>query len=179
MVDLLAADSSSSSSTWPSTERNVVCASWLNRLDRRPRRITVDNGRKFVSQILDQWAHGHKIQADFIRPGKPVENEYIESFHGRLHEACLNANWFASLEDSRAAIEAWRQEYNARRPHGALGGPSPQEFLWARGLNPSTDSAGIPALSMDRRSGARQSVRFYLSRWIGSVGAGHRMNARR
>jgi putative transposase len=46
-----------------------------------------------------------------------VENAYIESFNGRFRQECLNANWFAGLEDARTTIEAWRQEYNARRPH--------------------------------------------------------------
>jgi len=50
----------------------------LNRAGRRPECITVDNGSEFISKVLDQWAHWHKVQLDFIRPGKPVENAYIE-----------------------------------------------------------------------------------------------------
>lgn len=83
----------------------------LDRLGRRPKWITVDNGSEFVSKVLDQWAHWHKVQLDFIRPGKPVENAYIESFNGRFRQECLNANWFAGLADARMTIENWRQEY--------------------------------------------------------------------
>ena len=113
----------------------------LNRLNRRPQWITVDNGSEFISKALDQWAHWHKVQLDFIRPGKPVENAYIESFNGRFRQECLNANWFTSLEDARMTIEAWRQEYNAQRPHSALGGLSPQEFLRAQTNGSSTESS--------------------------------------
>jgi putative transposase len=86
------------------------------------------------------------VQLDFIRPGKPVENAFIESFNGRLRQECLNANWFASLVDARATIETWRQEYNARRPHSALGGLSPQEFLRAQPTDSSTESVEILTL---------------------------------
>ena len=118
----------------------------LNRLGRRPQWITVDNGSEFISKALDQWAHWHKVQLDFIRPGKPVENAYIESFNGRFRQECLNANWFTSLEDARMTIEAWRQEYNAQRPHSALGGLSPQEFLRAQTNGSSTESVEILTL---------------------------------
>ena len=118
----------------------------LNRLGRRPQWITVDNGSEFISKALDQWAHWHKVQLDFIRPGKPVENAYIESFNGRFRQECLNANWFSSLEDARMTIEAWRQEYNTQRPHSVLGGLSPQEFLRAQTNGSSTESAEILTL---------------------------------
>jgi len=106
----------------------------------------VDNGSEFISKVLDQWAHWHKVQLDFIRPGKPVENAFIESFNGRFRQECLNVNWFASLADARATIEAWRREYNAQRPHSALGGLSPQEFLRAQTTGSLTESAEILTL---------------------------------
>ena len=118
----------------------------LNRQGRRAQWITVDNGSEFISKALDQWAHWHKVQLDFIRPGKPVENAFIESFNGRLRQECLNANWFASLADARATIETWRQEYNAHRPHSALDGLSPQEFLRAQSTDSSTESVKILTL---------------------------------
>jgi putative transposase len=115
----------------------------LNGCGRRPGWITVDNGSEFVSIVLDQWAHWHNVQLDFIHPGKPVENAMIESFNGRLRDECLNAHWFTSLEDAKATIEAWRQEYNEDRPHSALGGLSPFEFQRAQGLMQSTDRVKI------------------------------------
>ena len=66
---------------------------------------------------------------DFIRPGKPVENGYIESFNGKLRDECLNAHQFLSIADARSKIEAWRVDYNLHRPHSALGQLSPREYL--------------------------------------------------
>ncbi len=44
-----------------------------------PESITVDNGSEFCSRVMDAWAYRHGVKLDFIRPGKPVENGYIES----------------------------------------------------------------------------------------------------
>jgi transposase InsO family protein len=62
------------------------------------------------------------------RPGKPVQNAHIESFHGRFRDECLSESWFLTVMDARWIIEAWRQDYNALRPHGALGDRTPEEF---------------------------------------------------
>jgi putative transposase len=69
------------------------------------------------------------MQLDFIHPGKPVENAYIESFNGRFRSECLNAHWFQSIADARVAVESWRQEYNGFRPHTSLNHQTPEEFL--------------------------------------------------
>ena len=68
------------------------------------------------------------MRLDFIRPGKPVENAYIESFNGRFRDECLNSHEFVSLEDARMKIEAWRIDYNDYRPHSSLGQLTPSEF---------------------------------------------------
>lgn len=94
-----------------------------------PRVIQVDNGSEFQSKILDAWAFGHGVKLDFIRPGKPVDNCYIESFNARLRDECFNANVFTSLADARRKIEAWRIDYNDQRPHGSLGDRTPSEAL--------------------------------------------------
>jgi putative transposase len=69
---------------------------------------------------------------EFIQPGKPVQNAYVESFNGRLRDECLNANWFTSLSDARRKIEEWRQDYNQQRPHSSLGYLSPAAFARTR-----------------------------------------------
>ena len=74
--------------------------------------ITVDNGTEFASKAMDAWAYQYRIQLDFIRPGKPVENSYIESFNGRLRDECLNVEVFFTLADVRDKLECWRQDYN-------------------------------------------------------------------
>ena len=65
---------------------------------------------------------------DFSRPGKPTDNAFIESVNGRLRDECLNQHWFLSLDEARAVTEAWRDDYNRVRPHGALGNQTPFEF---------------------------------------------------
>ena len=90
--------------------------------------ITVDNGSEFASQAIDTWAYRHGVHLDFIRPGRPVENSYLESFNGRLRDECLNVEVFFTLEDARAKLERWRQDYNRVRPHSALGDQAPARF---------------------------------------------------
>ena len=94
-----------------------------------PRSITVDHGPEFTSIALEEWAYRHGIKLDFIRPGKPTENSYIESFNGRLRDECLNVHQFVSMQDARAKIEAWRIDYNRHRPHSSLGNLTPNEFV--------------------------------------------------
>ena len=96
------------------------------------RSITVDHGTEFQSRALEDWAYRRSVQLDFIRPGKPVENACIESFNGRLRDECLNVHQFASLAEVQAIIEAWRLDYNARRPHSSLGHLTPNEFAEQR-----------------------------------------------
>jgi putative transposase len=83
---------------------------------------------EFTSRIVDEWAHRNGVKLDFIRPGKPVENAYIESFNGRLRQECLEENWFTSMQDAREKIEDWRVDYNEHRPHTSLGNQTPREF---------------------------------------------------
>jgi putative transposase len=93
-----------------------------------PEAITIDNGSEFCSRALDTWAYQRGVKLDFIRPGKPVENGFIESFNGKLRDECLNTELFFSVEDARQKLEAWRKDYNEQRPHSALGGIPPAEF---------------------------------------------------
>jgi putative transposase len=94
-----------------------------------PEVITVDNGPEFAGKALDEWAYRKGVKLSFIRPGKPIENAFAESFNGRLRDECLNTNWFLSLRHARDVIEDWRMDYNTVRPHSALGGLTPEEFM--------------------------------------------------
>lgn len=100
----------------------------LEGLERSPKIFNIDNGSEFTGKAMDTWAFGKGIQLDFIRPGKPNENAFIESFNGKLRDECLNENWFLSLEDARRTIEEWRIDYNENRPHSSLGDLTPKEF---------------------------------------------------
>ena len=98
-----------------------------------PEVITLDNGPEFTGKALDEWAYCRGVKLNFIRPGKPIENAYAESFIGRLRDECLNENWFLSLKDARDIIESWRIDYNDGRPHSSLRGLSPREYVENRG----------------------------------------------
>ena len=86
-----------------------------------PKEITVDNGTEFFSQAMDQWAYRQGVKLDFIRPGRPMENGFIESFNGKLRDECLNGELFLDLVDARRKLAAWRREYNEERPHSSIG----------------------------------------------------------
>jgi len=98
----------------------------------RPRSITVDHGTEFQSPALEDWAYRQGVEFDFIRPGTPAENAFIESFNGRLRDECLNVYQFTSIADAQTKIEAWRLDYNQRRLHGSLGHLTPNEFITQR-----------------------------------------------
>jgi putative transposase len=68
---------------------------------------------------MDVWAYQYRVHLDFIRPGKPMENSYIEIFNGRLRDECLNLEVFFALADVRDKLERWRQDYNQVRPHNS------------------------------------------------------------
>ena len=94
-----------------------------------PESITTDNGGEFAGQAMDVWAHQAGVKLDFIRPGRPVENGYIESFNGRLRDECLNCEMFSNLADAREKLERWRHDYNQARPHSGLADQTPEEFV--------------------------------------------------
>lgn len=101
-----------------------------------PESITTDNGSEFAGQAMDVWAHQAGVQLDFIRPGRPVQNGYIESFNGRLRDECLNGEVFFNLADAREKLERWRRDYNQKRPHSALADRTPEEFVRSIGTGP-------------------------------------------
>ena len=93
-----------------------------------PQAITVDNDPEFISRKLDAWSYCYGLKLNFNRPGKPVENTFVESFNGRLRDECLNTNIFNSLSDVQEKLESRLKDYNVVRPHSAIGNLSPAEF---------------------------------------------------
>lgn len=92
-----------------------------------PKRITLDNGPEFTGRALDVWAYQHHVELDFIDPGKPMQNGYLESFNGKFRDECLDIHWFQRLADARRIIADWRESYNTERPHSALAGRTPSQ----------------------------------------------------
>lgn len=92
-----------------------------------PKRVRCDNGPEFTSNAFMQWAYG-KLEVEFIEPGKPIQNAFIESFNSRFRDECLNERVFMDIRDARIQIEEWRNTYNNERPHTSLNMKTPKEF---------------------------------------------------
>jgi putative transposase len=116
-----------------------------------PRAIKTDNGSEFISKVMDKWAYERRVELDFSRPGKPTDNARVESFNGRLHQECLNAHWFLSMDDARDKIAAWRTDYNESRPHSALDWATPAEFARNCRLEPAIAIPEEPEVATSER----------------------------
>jgi putative transposase len=110
-----------------------------------PAVIQSDNGPEFTGRVLDQWAYERGVKLQFIEPGKPIQNAFIESFNSRLREECLNEHVFLSLDDARGKIERWRTEYNRERPHSSLGNLTPEEFAAKNQMSSAIARTAWPA----------------------------------
>jgi putative transposase len=111
----------------------------------KPQAIRCDNGPELTSRHFLAWGIEHQIELAHIRPGKPVENAQVESFHGRLREECLQVSWFSNLFEARRKIAAWREEYNQERPHSSLGYETPAAFARrAAALRSPTAPCALP-----------------------------------
>ena len=88
--------------------------------------MRMDNGPEFVSAQLAGWAEQHGIDLEFIQPGKPTQNSYVERFNRTFREEVLYV--FSRLSEVRTIVDAWVQEYNEQRPHESLGNLTPEEF---------------------------------------------------
>ena len=80
----------------------------------KPATIVMDNGPEFSGRALDAWACAQGVQLRFIRPGKPIENAFVESFNGKFRDECLNEHWFVRLADAKTIIETWRIDLQHR-----------------------------------------------------------------
>jgi putative transposase len=92
-----------------------------------PAAIVSDNGTELTSMAILRWSEERQVGWHYIAPGKPQQNAFVESFNGRLRDELLNETLFTSLAQARAALAAWRLDYNTIRPHSALGGRTPDE----------------------------------------------------
>jgi putative transposase len=97
-----------------------------------PTIIRSDSGPEFRGRVMGHWANGCGVLLQFIEPGKPIQNAFIESFNSRLRNDCLNEQTFLTLDDAWPKIEQWRREYNRARPHSSL------SYLARRNSRPRT-----------------------------------------
>ena len=101
-----------------------------------PAYIRSDNGSEFIAGKVQQWLKGNQIKTIYIDPGSPWQNGYIESFHSRFRDECLDRELLLNMREARMVIEDWRQHYNQNRPHGGLGYKSPENFILDQNLSP-------------------------------------------
>lgn len=95
----------------------------------KPQIIRVDNGPEFISNILKQWCDEKQIRLQFIQPGKPMQNGFVERNNGSLRKELLDAYLFYSLPEIRQMADEWQRDYNYQRPHESLGNVPPVEFI--------------------------------------------------
>ena len=107
-----------------------------------PEYIRSDNGSEFIAKELQRWLADNKIKTIYIEPGSPWQNGFVESFHGRFRDECLNREQLWTLTEARVVIGDFRLDYNSARPHSSLGYQSPQRF--AAQLPPSIHRGGRP-----------------------------------
>jgi len=127
--------------------RSADVLEWLERAIARygaPAYLRSDNGPEFIARELQRWLAENRIKTIYIDPGSPWQNGFVESFHDKLRDECLNRELFGSLREARVIIEQWRVEYNEWRPHSSLDYLTPVEF--SGGNNPGLRSpSGLPA----------------------------------
>lgn len=85
-----------------------------------PEQITCDNGPEFTSKAMFFWSKENAVTLNYIQPGKPTQNAFIESLNGKFRNECLNQHWFRTLDEARYEIDKWCHHYNHERPHSAL-----------------------------------------------------------
>ncbi len=107
-----------------------------------PKRIRMDNGPEFTAKVMKKWFDETKVIPIFIEPGKPNQNGYVESFHGKLRDECLNLYTFRNLREVNEACDEWRMHYNHTRKHSSLGGLPPAVYaaLHAEDSSPTAPS---------------------------------------
>jgi putative transposase len=93
-----------------------------------PAYLRSDNGPEFIAKEVQRWLAANAIRTIYIEPGSPWQNGFVESFHGRFRDECLNREQLWTLTEARVVIEDYRRQYNHHRPHSKLGYQSPKRF---------------------------------------------------
>jgi len=94
-----------------------------------PEYLRSDNGPEFIAHAVQRWLDQNGIKIRYIDPGSPWQNGFVESFHGRFRDECLNREQLGTLTEARVVVEDYRCESNQRRPHSRLGYQSPARFV--------------------------------------------------
>lgn len=109
--------------------RVAQCLTELIQQRGRPNSIVCDNGTEFTSKAMFFWSRDNYVKLNFIQPGKPTQNAFVESFNGKFRNECLNQHWFISLNEARQEVAKWQHHYNTIRPHSSLNYLSPSQYV--------------------------------------------------
>jgi len=93
-----------------------------------PRYLRCDNGPEFISKLLARWCRELRAMTEFIEPGSPWQNPFIESYNGRMRDELLNLEIFENAFEAQVVVDDWRWEFNNVRPHRSIGMATPAEF---------------------------------------------------
>jgi putative transposase len=94
----------------------------------QPGLIVSDHGTEFTSNAMLTWSEETGVPWHFIAPGKPMQNGICEAFNSKMRDELLNETLFFGLDHARSVIAAWVTDYNANRPHSALGYQTPAAY---------------------------------------------------
>lgn len=137
----------------------------------KPSNLRCDNGPEFISHKMELWCEKHQITIQFIQPGRPMQNAYIERNNGSIRRELLNAYMFNGLNEARDMCESWRRDYNEERPHKALGYLSPVKFADKMlALYPQTANGNNPQIAVSRFvdkaiDSKKSDIKALLSNW--------------
>lgn len=112
---------------WMRSQDVILTISRLMKLYGKPEFIRSDNGAEFTAKAVMKWLRDQNVGPAYIAPGRPWQNGFVESFHGKLRDECLNREWFRDIREARVLIERWREFYNHQRPHSALNYRTPAQ----------------------------------------------------
>lgn len=92
-----------------------------------PLKMRMDNGPELISLALAEWAEEQKVELEFIMPGKPTQNAFIERFNRTYRIEILDFYLFRTLNEARELTDRWLTEHNSERPHESLNNLTPKK----------------------------------------------------
>ncbi len=94
----------------------------------KPEKVRVDNGPEFMALDFSRWCKAQGIEIQYIQPGRPMQNGFVERFNRTYRQDILDAHIFEDISQVRILTEEWIRDYNKERPHEALGGITPKRY---------------------------------------------------